>query len=94
MKRREFLRNALVTLASAPAVTDAIARATEPAPPDMMVAYWFCTPMTYHYTPEYLTQAIFRRPRSHALCADVSRCLAHRVAAAKRARRASLRWRR
>lgn len=54
MKRRQFLRNALVTLASGPAVTEAIARATEPAPPDMMVAYWFCTPMTYHYTPEYL----------------------------------------
>lgn len=32
MKRREFIRNALVTLASAPAVTQAIARATAPIP--------------------------------------------------------------
>jgi hypothetical protein len=32
MKRRQFLRNALVTLASAPAVTAAIARATAPIP--------------------------------------------------------------
>ncbi len=53
MKRREFLRNALVTIAAAPAVTEAIARATEPQP-DLMIAYWYCEPMSYHVTPEYV----------------------------------------
>lgn len=32
MKRRDFLRNALVTVASGPAVTEAIARVTAPIP--------------------------------------------------------------
>lgn len=32
MKRREFLRNALVTLAAMPDVTDAIARVSRPIP--------------------------------------------------------------